>query len=354
MIFFRRAFKLSFILIINLCVALGLLEIVGRTFDPFGVSYYPEMARYLDTLVMEEPIGYRNRQGLTGSYFGATVRINSLGLRDKEIPKKSNSFRILFLGDSVPFGIGVEQEETLPSQLEFIANGAAERDSAFDVINMGVPSYNTEQELIQLKTIGLDLNPDLVVLLFSRNDIEPKMWVFEKRTGLVNNIIQRSYAGSLLFLAYRESRIRFPRLINSARASAKIEDEITNAFRGYQADFDRWQTVLNSLVEINSLLRKKGIPFVVFLKNENRALFNLLKKHSPREDNFHLFNLNAWKDPRWIGSDIRKYVNSVTDGHPNTDGTTILATLIHEALVEARLVNTNSKSAMNDRFYALE
>ena len=32
-----------------------LLELAGRLFDPAGISYYPEMARYLDTMIIEEP-----------------------------------------------------------------------------------------------------------------------------------------------------------------------------------------------------------------------------------------------------------------------------------------------------------
>ena len=62
-----------------------LLEIFGRIVDPLGVSYYPETAKYLDTLIIEEPIGYRNRPGLEGRFWGTQVSINSLGLRDRDV-----------------------------------------------------------------------------------------------------------------------------------------------------------------------------------------------------------------------------------------------------------------------------
>ena len=60
-------------------VTLIILELVGRLFNPAGVAYYPETAAYLDTMIIEEPIGYRNRPNLRGKFHGVPVAINSLG-----------------------------------------------------------------------------------------------------------------------------------------------------------------------------------------------------------------------------------------------------------------------------------
>lgn len=335
-----RISRIAGVIVIQACVLLGVLEVAGRIFDPLGVSYYPEMARYLDTLIQEEPIGYRNQPGLKGQFFGTSVQINAHGMRNKEIPSDTSpdNFRILFLGDSVPFGVGVEQEDTLPAQLENIANSAARGGSqVYEVINMGVPSYNTEQELIQLKTVGIDLAPDLVLLLFTRNDIEPKMWVFDKRAGWMKNIIQRSYAGSLLFLAYREFRTWTPSIIKSSNASTNVDDELQIAFRGYKASQDRWQKLRSSMAEINSLLRSREIPFVVFLNQENNYLAGLLDHEAQLED-FLFVHLLPWQDPRWMGSDIKNFTNSVTDSHPNKDGNSILAALVYESLIDLKLL----------------
>lgn len=316
-----------------------MLEIVGRIFDPLGISYYPEMARYLDTLIKEEPIGYRNQPGLNGKYFGKSVRINTQGLREEELQLEANpdNLRILFLGDSEIFGIGVAQKDNIPTQLERIANRTIHHGKTIKVINMGVPSYNTEQELIQMKTMGMDFKPDIVLLLFSRNDIEPKMWVFEKRTGRIKGVIQRSYAGSLLYLAFREFRVRFPSFIKSSHASSGTNYEIETAFVGYKANFQRWEKIRNSLAEINSLAQSKDIPFVVILKQENSSLVKILRNEA-NDQNFHLVHLEQHKDPRWLGSDMTKYVNSFTDAHPNAEGNSILATLIYEKLVEIQIL----------------
>jgi hypothetical protein len=135
-------------------ITLLLLEICSRIFDPFGISYYPETARYLDTMIIEDPIGYRNRPGLQGNFWGQEVSINSLGLRDREVAHQpaDNEFRIMMLGDSVVFGVGSSYPDSIPQQLEQQLNQRF-RDRKYRVINMGVPSYNTEQEHIQFQTL---------------------------------------------------------------------------------------------------------------------------------------------------------------------------------------------------------
>ncbi len=82
----------------------------ARLLNPMGISYYPETARLLDELIIEEPIGYRLPPGLEGRYHGVDVRINALGMRDRPVmpEKEPGEFRILVMGDSVIFSIGVD------------------------------------------------------------------------------------------------------------------------------------------------------------------------------------------------------------------------------------------------------
>ena len=186
-------------LVMQIVLIFVLTEILARILDPAGISYYPETASLLDQMIIEEPIGYRFPPNMSGRFHGVHVQTNSLGLRDREIPtiKSPAEYRILMMGDSVVFGMGVEFEDSIPFQLEHLLNQEAGQDRRYRTVNMGVPSYNTEQELIQLRDVGLSLEPDLVLLFFIPNDIEPKMWVFEKRRNPAADLAQRSYAASL-------------------------------------------------------------------------------------------------------------------------------------------------------------
>ena len=52
------------VMIIVAGLGLMLLEVLCRLLDPMGISYYPDTARYMDSMIIEEPIGYRNASNL--------------------------------------------------------------------------------------------------------------------------------------------------------------------------------------------------------------------------------------------------------------------------------------------------
>lgn len=327
--FHRRFPRLAGFVLLQLLVIVALLEVVARFLDPLGISYYPETARYLDTLILEEPIGYRNRPGLEGRFYGAPVRINSLGMRDREVPEKpAGEFRLLILGDSVPFGIGVRYEDSFPRQLEMLLNERHPK-RRFRTLNMGVPSYNTEQELIQLQSSGIGLRPDAVLLLFSNNDIEPKKWVLDKRNKWYVDLTQRSYAGSLFYVFFRELHARL--FTSVAGSGDPIRDTSRVALDQYRTDSPRWQAIDRSLTEINAVCRARRIPFVLFTNSESPFIVELLERVAQRE-HFPIVNLSRDKDPRWAASDPRQFRNSATDGHPSVLGNRVLATLMAEHL----------------------
>ncbi len=64
--------------------------------------------------------------------------------------------RVLMLGDSITFGHGVGDDETFSAVLS--------RDPRVEAVNLGVPGYGTDQELIRLEREGLALHPQAVVL----------------------------------------------------------------------------------------------------------------------------------------------------------------------------------------------
>lgn len=326
----QRVLRYGSFLLLQLVIVFVLLEVVARFLDPLGISYYPETARYLDTLIVEEPIGYRQRPRLEGEFYGVSVKINSIGLREREVTDKlPGEYRVLVMGDSVPFGIGARYTDSFPYQLEMLLNERAPTRRV-RTINMGVPSYNTEQELVQLQTLGLSLDPDVVILLFSSNDIEPKLWVLEKRKTWYVDLVQRSYAGSLLYVLFRDIGA-----IRSAQADAPaatgVRDTSRIALDQYHPGSPRWQAIDRSLTAISALCKSRRIRFVLFTNNELPYVVDLLEGVARREG-FPLVNLRRDEDRRWVGQDERMFRNSATDGHPSPLGNRVLATLMAENL----------------------
>jgi hypothetical protein len=117
--------------------------------------------------------GQRLAAGYDGWFAGVPVHINSLELRDPreyDLKKRSNTFRILVLGDSVTFGHGSVYEHTYPYLTEQRLE-AWRPDIDWQVWNAAVPGYNTSQELAHLLEVGDRFQPDLVVVSFFDNDL---------------------------------------------------------------------------------------------------------------------------------------------------------------------------------------
>lgn len=109
-----------------------------------GYKFYPEA-------------GFLHDKSLKG--------INSFGFMDVErnIEKPANTFRVILLGDSFVDGqeVATKFEQSLQPKVS---------DKKVEVIPMGISGTGTVNELIFLEQFGLQLKPDLVVVLFVPND----------------------------------------------------------------------------------------------------------------------------------------------------------------------------------------
>jgi len=100
------------------------------------------------------------------------VHVNSLGLRGPEVgPKEAGTVRVLALGDSLVYGQGVADDQTLPSHVEQALNRLDERGRRWEVVNGGHRAYDTRQELGLLEELAPTIQPDAVVLFWYWNDL---------------------------------------------------------------------------------------------------------------------------------------------------------------------------------------
>lgn len=106
------------------------------------------------------------RQKLTQSLlsdYKTDVVINSYSLRNKDIDDiDPRSFRILILGDSQTFGLGVGQDETFAAQTE---NMLRESGNDVVVLNGGVHGYGTYDILWKLERLSKVMDFDLVIVV---------------------------------------------------------------------------------------------------------------------------------------------------------------------------------------------
>ena len=114
-------------------LALGLGEVLTRILIP---DPYLAFENRIEMFQQDDGVGYRNRPNFRGYAQGTIpVRTNSLGYRGDEIatPKPPGAFRILGLGDSVTWGVGVREEKTYLRVLENALNSGRPQRKAREV-----------------------------------------------------------------------------------------------------------------------------------------------------------------------------------------------------------------------------
>lgn len=109
------------------------------------------------------------------------VRINNYGFRGKDITKEKNPriTRIMVLGDSFTFGVGSEEDETIPYLIEKYLNEQGAKGHQVEVINSGFGHYSPLLHYLKTKDEYLEFNPDIVLYFFDFSDLADD-WRFEK------------------------------------------------------------------------------------------------------------------------------------------------------------------------------
>lgn len=127
--------------------------------DVIMVSAYPRLL-------------YQLKPHLDGVLFkGASVSTNSQGFREvsEPGPRDERTVRIVGLGDSVMFGLGVEEHERYMDVLEERLNQDFPA-LRWETITLAAPGYNLVTEVEALERYGLAYEPDLVIYGFIFND----------------------------------------------------------------------------------------------------------------------------------------------------------------------------------------
>lgn len=107
-------------------------------------------------------ISYELKPQMRERAFRSTVTTNALGFRSPERDPKTPLLSVL--GDSITFGYGVEDGETLPARLQTFL-------PEFQVMNAGVPGYTIVQERATWENKLKALDPAALVLVFYWNDM---------------------------------------------------------------------------------------------------------------------------------------------------------------------------------------
>ncbi len=323
------ATRLRYAVFLLVTVVLG-LEILLRLFDPLGIEYLFEIHRYSKTMHQADPrFAYISKPHAEELFQGVEVRINAHGFRgpDFAAAKPAGVRRLLVLGDSIVFGWGVPQERIFPTLLQMRLD---EQGAATEVIAAGVNSWNTRTQYEFLKHVGADYEPDVLLLVVTHNDIDPKRegpsevsreqlfadksgrsWIGNLSEDVWRFITRRSYAATHLQYFWRR------RAPPGGELPAAVEEA-------------RWRDARLALDGIIALCRERGIELMIALYGsaETAARDAALSRYLR-----HLQALGLPPDtvPAALLEDPALR-NSFVDRHINARGHEILAAALLEAL----------------------
>ncbi len=310
------------LLLVSLGLSMAALEGVLRTTDLFGASMYGEVRRYMEDLVPDDQLVVRQRPNLHTSYEGVDVRTNELGLRERPLSEIPAGPRILLLGNSVTFGWGVRQDETFGRLLE--------KRLGVATINTGVPGYNTTQAFRFLERDGDALHPDVVLVMYVGNDIDPlgpspqsmrSFAGFREHPVLnVEYALGRSWAFSIF-------RHILPVLLTPPDPDPSAPG---------------WRDSMASLQDIADWGQAHHVPVAVFLyrmtSDATTDLINDSISAMSQRDGFLYRDALPWFE----GKDVRTLTNSFIDSHPNAAGHRILAEGMAQALAGLPSLQTDT------------
>lgn len=251
---------------------------------------------------------------------------------------RSEKFRLLVVGDSFTWGVGVYHDDTYGRRLETLLERMnPELDVELTLFSR--PGWNTHQEYEVLADRIVGLAPDLILLGYCLNDAEP-LW----RQGiedLVEPLKRRRPGNTVGEFFYRRSRLValvWGRLENSRQ---------TRAFDSYYRKlYERagWKTTLTALDGMRQLAWDAKAPLVV-------ALFPVFDQPLDGDYSYlplHRLVMNALRDRDIIATDllpayrgvaaVRLAVEPFTDPHPNELAHRIASQRLADFLVNEELV----------------
>ncbi len=204
-----------------------------------SVSGFPPPYAVSRTVYPSNPRGYFERADPQGDRprFTVSYELNALGCRgdDAVIPNPGTTLRVLLLGGSGAFGIGVREADTFARRLEQSVKTVGGRP--VEVINCAVYGSGTRQQVTFYEEIAYRYAPDVVLLSLSTRDNLSRQQ--ERDLGFIH---QRSRLEEFLFSA---------RLLQWARYEGQ---------RPYE-----YSATVESVARLRETLRASGVRFAAFL-----------------------------------------------------------------------------------------
>ncbi|MGH7551969.1 MAG: SGNH/GDSL hydrolase family protein [Longimicrobiales bacterium] len=183
-------------------------------------------------------------------------RTNWHGLRDRDrSEKKPGTQRVFVVGDSYTWGYAVAEDDAFPQTAERLLTDRGYPD--IEVINGGIPDYNSRQERQLLERLMPIYRPDAVFLAYVVNDAEPS-------TAMPTPPEETYRHANSWFLA-ELADVANRRLFRSRVFPSKKETFDGNYLNGFAGSSLKWRDSKQAIREMRELCATARLPFAVLI-----------------------------------------------------------------------------------------
>ena len=345
---FRRRLKLAVFNLVLTLIALAIPCLIGEVI--LRMLAPPPDTPGLFTKIPSE-IEWEGKPSGQGTFAGVPVSFNAIGLRDRDrSPEPApGTVRILALGDSVTFGLGVPEPDTYPRVAESLLNASRPTGQPpVEILNFGMPGYNTAHEAVQLREIGLKFHPDVVLVGFLYNDVEPST-AQGRRLGrerheheahggaaATPSLGRRFRHGINAGVTYLKEHSLFfgwltPRLGSLLRPlGAKGFGQVGEVKDQYTDQNPDWLWAQAALLDLQKTCQERHVPMVVLILPAMARFTDAsypIKEYHQALNAFCAAHSITCLDllPAFWGMDGTRFWVSPSDGHPNAQGHKVIA-----------------------------
>lgn len=316
-------------------IAIGAAELLfrwhaQRTFD----DSFPDWTENL--VVVRGAQGFAFKPHAAGVFPGNVdmtrtfpYRTNAHGLRDRDrTAKPSGATRVLVMGDSYTWGYAVAEEEAYPQVAERLL---AERGHQhIEVVNGGIPDYNSRQERQLLEQLLPVYEPEAVVLAYVVNDAEPSTAMPRPPEEVYRHT--RSW-----FLTEVSERLN--RRVFRRRLLPSAKDNVGSSYLdGFDEGSVKWRDSRDAIRQMRDLCAAAGCRFTVLILPDFtqefdqryawRTIHDAVMQWG-RELNVPTFDLLA----EFAGKD-HQTLWVPWDGHPNAEAHRLIAGFLVDRILE--------------------
>jgi hypothetical protein len=293
-------------------------EYARAQFDPeIGWTYRPNQSQWVTFVTGQPPILVHHNE------FGARVRSEGTHF-DQTVPT------LILVGCSYTMGFGLSYEETFAGYLESIP------DFPFQVVNLGVEGYGTDQSMLILKRYFDSFDTKVVVFTYTEGQTDRNL-NYDRR---ILHPSARFVGTKPLFGLNREGTLylkKRPRLYKDLSWS--------RVWAYVQIAWHRWGPIptfdlTRALVrEMQDYVETRGATFIVV--DWDWAYSGTEGDPSPFEGmNINLIDTGDEAPPGW--NEWNSPWLLPNDSHPSAKGTLRVAQLICKELIDLGLISPNS------------